>query len=253
MPVHPTRDPQVAAKLSRVMSECIPELVGRSTVHIVTSVNQHVRPLGTGTLLAVAEHRFLVTAAHVARGGGTFDATLAVSGAADGRFVALPGNWILTGERDEWDSDEHDIAIYEFGPDQAGRFSDDVFVRVADADFPVDLSYAYFVVSGFPAIWSTSLGPTDETVLTKMLQYGTFAYQGSIVGLAGYNQQRHFLLACCKRVALPHRIFRIMSAHSLALTSEGVHGEGRSEVGVLDEADQKLASEWAVAKRVLQT
>ena len=32
-----------------------------------------------------------------------------------------------------------------------------------------------------------------------------------------------------------------MSAHSLALTSEVGHGEGRSEVGVLDEADQRLA------------
>ena len=40
-----------------------------------------------------------------------------------------------------------------------------------------------------------------------------------------------------KRVALPHRIFRIMLAHSLALTSEDERGERRSEVGVLGEAD----------------
>ena len=39
-----------------------------------------------------------------------------------------------------------------------------------------------------------------------------------------------------KRVALPPRIFRIMLAHSLALTSEDKRGERRSEVGVLDEA-----------------
>ena len=39
-----------------------------------------------------------------------------------------------------------------------------------------------------------------------------------------------------KRVALPPRIFRIMLAHSLALTSEDKRGERRSEVGILDEA-----------------
>ena len=39
-----------------------------------------------------------------------------------------------------------------------------------------------------------------------------------------------------KRVALPPRIFRIMLAHSLALTSGDKRGERRSEVGVLDEA-----------------
>ena len=79
---------------------------------------------------------------------------------------------------------------------------------------------------------------------------------GRVANAAGVNvetvrfYQRRKLLEG-KRVALPHRIFRIMSAHSLALTSEGEHGEGRSEVGVLDEADQRLASERAVAKRVL--
>ena len=39
-----------------------------------------------------------------------------------------------------------------------------------------------------------------------------------------------------KRVALPPRIFTIMSANSLAFTSGGEHGEGRSEVGILDQA-----------------
>jgi hypothetical protein len=230
MQVHPTRDPQVVAKLSRVMSECIPGLVARSTVFIVASVNQHVRALGTGTLLAVAEHRFLVTAAHVAHGGATSDATLAVSGAADGRFVALPGSWILTGERDKRDSDEHDIAIYEFGPDQASRFDDDAFVRVADADFPADLSHGYFVVSGFPAIWSSSLDPTDQPMLTKMLQYGTFAYQGSVVGLDGYNQHRHFLMACSPDLLLNGKgeeiAFRTRGGHAAQMPRDlgGISG-----------------------------
>ena len=50
-----------------------------------------------------------------------------------------------------------------------------------------------------------------------------------------------------KRVALPPRIFTIMSAHSLAFTSGGEHDEGRSEVGIMDQTDQELASERAHA------
>ena len=56
-----------------------------------------------------------------------------------------------------------------------------------------------------------------------------------------------------KRVALPPRIFRIMLSHSLALTGEDDRGERRSEVGVLGEAYQGLASEWALASCVLPT
>ncbi len=230
MPVIPDRDPKVVAGLARIMSECVPPLVARSTVQVVASVNQHVRHLGTGTLLAVAEHRFVVTAAHVAHSETTNDATLAISGASDGRYVSLAGNWILTGERDFRSFDEHDIAIYELAPDQARRFDDGAFVRVADAEFPKDLSHAYFVVSGFPAVWSTSLGPSDTTLLTKMLQYGTFAYQGSEVGLDGYNPNRHFLLACSPDLLLNSKgeqiAFRTRNGHSAQMPRDlaGISG-----------------------------
>ena len=205
MPVQPTRSPEIVASLSRVMSECIPELVRRSTVGIVASVNQHLRQIGTGTLLAVAEHRFVVTAAHVAHQGALANATLGVSGTLDGNLVAAAGNWILSGEVADRSSDEHDIGIYEFSAEQAAHFGDDVFVRVADVDFPVDLSHAYFVVSGFPAIWSNSLTPSETTILAKLLQYGTFVLQGSVAGLAGYNPARHFLLDASPNFLLNHK------------------------------------------------
>ena len=250
MPVDLNRDPKVVAEMSRVMSECVPELVARSTVHIVASVNQHVRPIGTGTLLAVAEHRFLLTAAHVVQSGAMIDATLAVSGALDGRFVAVAGNWILTGELDKRDSDEHDIAIYELGPEQASRFRESAFVRVVDADFPADLSNGYFVVSGFPVVWSTSLNPNDQTLLTKMLQYGTFAFQGSTTGLSGYNPQRHFLLACSPDLLLNGKgeevAFRTRTGHPAQMPRD-LAGISGSSVWMLGDLREPLDS-WSKAQ-----
>ena len=194
MSIVPTQDPAIVAKLSRAMSECVPELAARSTVGIVASTNQYVRQIGTGTLLAVADHRFVVTAAHVVHQDALAGATFGISGTVDGQFVAAVGSWILSGDSADRPSDEHDIGIYEFSPEQAARFADDVFVRVADVDFPADLSHGFFVVCGFPAVWSTSLKPSDMTLSTKMLQLGTFALQGSVTGLTKYNPQRHFLL-----------------------------------------------------------
>nr|WP_316641848.1 hypothetical protein [uncultured Roseateles sp.] len=194
----------MVAKLSRVMSECVPELAARSTVGIVASTNQHIRQIGTGTLVAVADHRFVVTAAHVVHQGALAEATLGVSGTINGQFAAAAGSWILSGDSADRASDEHDIAIYQFSNEQAKRFADEAFVRVADADFPADLSHAFFVVCGFPAVWSTSLSPSDTTLLTKMLQYGTFTLQGSVAGLAGYNPARHFLLEASQDILLDH-------------------------------------------------
>nr|MDP2190608.1 hypothetical protein [Rhodoferax sp.] len=144
--------------------------------------------------MAVADHRFVLTAAHVVHQGALVNATLGISGTVDGEFVAAPGNWILSGGSADRAADEHDIAVYEFSKEQSQRFADDVFVRVADAEFPIDLSHGFFVVSGFPGVWSTSPSPSDTTLSTKMLQYGTFALQGSVAGLDGYNPKRHFLL-----------------------------------------------------------
>ena len=86
------------------------------------------------------------------------------------------------------------MAIYEFSPDQIARFEPTNFVRIGDAAFPKDLSAGFFVVTGFPAMWSTALAPEDLTMKAKLLQYGTYALQGSTAGLDGYSPDRHFLM-----------------------------------------------------------
>lgn len=233
------------------MSECVPELATRSTVGIVASINQHLRQIGTGTLLAVAEHRYVVTAAHVARQAALAEATVGISGTINQQFVAATRNWMITGDRAGEKYDEHDIAIYEFSAGEASRFADDVFVRVLDVNFPVDLSHAFFLVSGFPAVWSTSLSPSDTTLLTKMLQYGTFSFQGSAAGLAGYNPAHHLLLEASPDILLDREgqdvSFRTRSGHPARMPGDlaGVSGCSVWMLGDLREPTELWSKEQA--------
>jgi hypothetical protein len=172
----------------------------------------------------------VVTAAHVIHQGNFLNSTLGITGAMDGNFIATAGTWILSGNTDKELPDENDIALYEFSPEQKTRFPDDAFIRVADVAFPADLSHAYFIVCGFPSIWSTSLSPSDTTLLSKMLQYGTFAKQGSTSGLDGYNPGRHFLLEASHEMLLDKNgngtSFRTRSGHSVQMPNAlaGVSG-----------------------------
>lgn len=186
------RTEEQLAQVARAMNRCVPPLIARSTVAIVGSKDRVLRQLGSGTLLALADHRFFVTAAHVLRQASETEATVGISGTKDGRFVAASGNWMLSG--DKGGTDEHDVAVYSLNPRQGERFAGSAFVRVADVAFDFNAETACFVVSGFPAMWSTPMAPSDDTMTSKMLQYGTFALQGSTAGLEGFHPRRHFLL-----------------------------------------------------------
>ena len=66
--------------------------------------------------------------------------------------------------------------------------------RIADVSFANDLASVYFVVLGFPGMWSTTSYDDAEIVELKLLQYGTGAFGGSKAGLEGYSEASHFLL-----------------------------------------------------------
>jgi hypothetical protein len=217
------------ARLAGAMSSCVPELTIKSTVALVASKHHMLRQIGTGTLLAVAEHRFVVTAAHVVRKASESEATLGFSGTKDGRFVATVEKWFLTTEFEN-DSDRHDVAIYELTPEQSCRFDDANFVRIADVAFPQDMSNKYCVVTGFPSMWSIELGPSDETMKSKLLQYGTYSLEGSTAALDGFDPERHFLLEASPSLLLDHTgrgvSFRTRTGHPASMPTDlqGVSG-----------------------------
>ena len=176
------------------MAACVPSLTVRSTVGLVASKDRVLRQIGSGTLLAVADRQFVVTAAHVARDASEVGATVGVSGTLDGNFVAAAGTWLLSGDPGQPTQDDRDVAVYPLSRSQGTRFDPTAFVRVGDVAFLADTSSGCFVVTGFPVMWSSSLTPEEVTMKSKMLQYGTFALAGSTAGLVGFAPERHFLL-----------------------------------------------------------
>jgi hypothetical protein len=209
------------AQAIRDIERVIPLQAIRSTVTVVASKNQVLRQLGSGTLLAVADQRFLVTAGHVVRSAANDEMTLGVAGADDGHFVATIQGWRLSPSDDrEVGSDPYDVAIYEFSLEQRTRFRDENFIRIADVLFDFDVSTGYFTLFGFPAMWSNNLTDHDNeaTFKSKLLQYSTVALQGTAHALDGYDPSTHLLLDASPAETTDHdgqpNSFRTASGHS---------------------------------------
>lgn len=202
------------SNLLLTLSSSIPEAVTGATVAIAGANGPVVRHFGSGTLLAVADQCFVVTAAHVVRKAHDDQATLGISGGLNGNFVATAGNWILSQGGDQ--EDAFDIAIYPLQPSQVTRLDRCTFVRVADVSFDTDLSRGYFVVSGFPSIWSTDSVKTEEAVKLRLLQYSTYSYAGKAEGLQSYDTRYHLLLE-----ARPEQMFDMSGAEMQFRTRSG--------------------------------
>lgn len=203
--------------------------VAASTVAIVGSRSGVVRQLGTGTLLAVADRKFVVSAAHVLHLAKDQDATVAISPALGGSFTALTARpWLVTPNNES--GDLHDLALYEMDDREFGRLGDAVFVRIGDVCFDRDLSAAYFVVCGFPAMWSTSSEADGGNMKSKLLQYGTYPFKGTAIGLRGYDAERHILLEGTPGDLLDHNgeptDFRTRSGHPASMPGDlsGISG-----------------------------
>jgi hypothetical protein len=168
-----------------------PSRVAGATVAIVGSLSRHIRHLGTGTLLAVADAKFVVTAAHVLRVAKEQGLTVAISPALGGVFTAVTARtWLLTS--DEAD-DRHDVALYRLDEREVGRLGAADFVRIADVCFEKDLAAACFVICGFPGMWSTASNP-DGDMTGRLLQYATYPFKGRTSGLGGFDAEKHILL-----------------------------------------------------------
>lgn len=188
-------NPEALSAVTRELAKHTPLLVASSTVAIVGARAPSVRQIGSGTLLAIADAKFVVTAAHVLVHAKEFGMTIGVSGGADNSLTTLAGNWIVTSaETGDNKLDERDIAIYRLDERQISRLSEVNFVRIGDISFESDLSKGYFIVSGFPGIWSTISDSNEAMMKSRMLHYGTYAFTGAVAGLNGYNAERHLLL-----------------------------------------------------------
>lgn len=213
------------------MASCVPELTIRSTIAIVGSSNGIVRQIGTGTLLAVADMRFVVTAAHVILEAQKCQFTVGISGGSGGFFTALTGQCILSKSSEiRGGEDKHDFALYLLDDRQVSRLDDVEYVRIADVSFNAEFANSLFVITGFPGMWSTQLAGGDEIMKFKILQYGTYSFTGSTSALDGYDPTQHFLLQATPSELLDHEgkstTFRSRSGHPAQFHSDlgGISG-----------------------------
>ena len=184
------------------MAAITPPRVASATVAIVGSLSRNARHLGTGTLLAVADAKFVVTAAHVLRVAKEQGLTVAISPAFGGVFTAVTARpWLLT--TDEGGDDRHDVALYRLDEREVGRLSGVDFVRIADVCFERDLAFAYFVICGFPGMWATASNPDGE-MKGRLLQYGTYSFKGTTSSLLGFDSERHLLLEGTPKIGRAH-------------------------------------------------
>jgi hypothetical protein len=176
------------------IAAAIPALAASSTVAIAALKLGTYRHVGSGTLLAVADARFIVTAAHVVIDilGDDFDVAI-TTGRMGGSFLTLSAQWIVSAPASNG-VDSFDVAIYRLPQSEHVNIPDTSFVRLGDVSFKKDLSLGYFVVTGCPAIWSSSGNKEGEVFKTKLLQFCTVSTAQNTAALDEFNVERHFLL-----------------------------------------------------------
>ena len=185
---------EVQKDLLQAMSAVIPAAITDSTVVIVGANTPAVRHFGTGTLFSVADRKFVVTAAHVIHSARADQSTLGISGEVS-NFIATPDSWFVSnGYQGSNGKDVLDVAVCALNEDQVAKLRNRIFLRLSDISFSDDLSHGYFLISGFPQIWSTACDQQVDTMKLRLLHFSTLSYQGDTSALGGYDARYHLLL-----------------------------------------------------------
>ncbi len=172
----------------------LPEQAWHSTVAIVVPCGTSVHQFGTGVLLGVADDSFVVTAGHVVKQAAKDGKTLGISSAVDS-IVAVPGDWVCSSETQKGRSgDPFDVAVHRLPPSTVSRLDGKVFLRLDDIEFGRQPPAAVYVVSGFPAVWSSPSASVSDRLRLKPFQYTTLRYDGPTDALEGYEPCLHLLL-----------------------------------------------------------
>lgn len=179
--------------LYRRIDSFIPPKAKESTVAIVLIHGAVLHQFGTGTLFRIADHSFLVTAAHVVEEARKYEGLCIPT--ADGSFVQIHGKWICSSKGQYGTAtDLFDIAVLRLSSSTVVRLDDESFLRLDGIGFNEDLSSGIFCLFGYPALWSQP--STDENIRlkAKLLQYTTYAFEGSTETLPEYQARFHLLL-----------------------------------------------------------
>ena len=172
------------------LNRMVPDRAFSATVHIfgAKSDKKHLYPFGTGTLLSIADRRFLVTAAHVRTEQKRQGLSFLCAGTRQGTFtVLIQSNWYLYRKVD--------VAVFELTARNVDDFAANVFLHLSDIDFEADTVNGIFAIFGLPAKWSdSSLNADDPPIAAKALQFITHPYSDSPANLPGFDPSIHIAL-----------------------------------------------------------
>jgi len=193
--------------IAKAIDAVVSSLVINSTVAIVcTTQSKSIVQVGSGTLLSIADSCFLVTAAHVARATQKMGGTPGIIGLKASLPTALTGEWTLSSSDSESAiGDKYDIALYRLNENQKQRLTGCEFVRIGDVDFSSDLQNGYFVLCGFPSVWSVTSNNCSEPLILRPLLYGVTSYVGLPTGLQGFDTNYHLLFEAIAEKTLDHQ------------------------------------------------
>jgi hypothetical protein len=158
-------DPDPHIDITRRFETALSPVLQTAAVPLYTRAveHDHIRPLGTGSLFAVADKRFLVSAAHVLR-EARVDQLVAANLVAMAQFS-------ITG--DVAANDGLDVGILDLAPEAASLFDGMRWLRVPDLHLePVALA-DFCALAGYPAEMQQRSGPT------RALGYITRPHAGS--------------------------------------------------------------------------
>lgn len=184
---------RLQAKANRIVGSQIPRWAWDSVVSIVLSSKKILHQFATGTLFQVADHRFVVTAAHSIRIAAGYGKTIGVT-CGSNSFMSTSGNWICS-EPFQYGSveDPFDIAVYRIADEFVFRFNRQRFIQLSEVNFDVRSS-GVFVLFGYPGIWSVPSKSDDEKLTIRPLEYMAIGYGGDLSSINGYQSKLHLLL-----------------------------------------------------------
>jgi hypothetical protein len=165
-----------------------PPEVDTSAVVILRRFELSTEVLGSGTLFAIADRRFVVTAKHVVSQAMEMESGLLVANQHT-HTISLGGRWISSE-----DKALDDIAVFPLGDTELISLGEVDFARAGHYERRTEDVPGLFVQLGFPRIRSNSTSLPTELMNLTLQRIRGVAYNRATEGLNNFDRQRHFLI-----------------------------------------------------------
>ncbi len=215
-------------------------LARRCTVAITMRLMKSLHAIGTGVLVDISGHSFIVTAAHVVKWSQKYEGRLGFVD-INGNFVALGDRWKCSPSKTYGTAcDPIDVAVHQIDPYCREHLDHAMFLNFEHMDLTPGTSEQTYYVYGFPFYLMEQDQAGGAGLLLRPLNISFSVYSGSTHLIGDYKEQLHLLLDARQLDAQDIIVersapeFNRMILCSLLRSIEGISGSG-----VWSEDDEK--------------